>query len=452
MRRSYLKVLTWLAVTGLACWLSLAHSQQPVPTIDSRWVDNFEQGLSEQLFDQGLSALRDSDFPAAEHKFLEALLSIKVNHGLSSELQFPPLKLLIQSQIAQAKWKSVDQHLGYYAWLNSKTYSVNIESYLNGIEILHQLYLAAAADVNNAESGRYLIAAKYLNWRAVSAIEATFGAASLRLPPWLYNIVLTHFYQSTLTKRKGLTSYDYKSESPGIVSGWTLPKNESLQKNYGIGLELLQRIRALYINSDSASAEIDAMILVYLGDWELLFGRVNSALNFYQQAFAGFIAAGLEQAEVNDFFDRAVALPITEFNVSRQPESQRGNNRKLTYVAWSSTFPGASNPLLQFLNSTAETSALKALATFNLTANSQQTRSPTTSTSSELGRGFKYLITNLQLLATTPDNESVRQQALQEISVLQLRPKIEDGIPVEIRNIELEYFSALSPAALTGSF
>ena len=194
------------------------------------------------------------------------------------------------------------------------------------------------------------------------------------------------------------------------------------------------------------------MILVYLGDWELLFGRVNSALNFYQQAFAGFIAAGLEQAEVNDFFDRAVALPITEFNVSRQPESQRGNNRKLTYVAWSSTFPGASNPLLQFLNSTAETSELKALATFNLTANSQRTRSRTTSTSSELGRGFKYLITNLQLLATTPDNESVRQQALQEISVLQLRPKIEDGIPVEIRNIELEYFSALSPAALTGSF
>lgn len=435
MRRMRLIPCKWLAVSSLICSMSSLIAQEPPNPVESPWQNNFAQALTEQLLDRGMAELQTDDFESAEQTFSEAMQIIKINHGLDSELQIPALQLLVESLIPQGKWQSLDQQLSYFDWLNRKNGSQDIDNFLNGTEILSRLYLTAAADSDNPQSARYLIAAKNLNWRAVSVIEAVFGNDSLNLPPWLYNIVLTHFYQSSTTRRRGMTSYDYKSDTQSIVSGWSLSKNESVQKSYRIGLELLERIRTLYTESEIASAEIDAMVLVYLGDWELVFNRGNSALRYYQQAYARFIDAGLEPDRINRFFNQTTTLPTSELNVRLDSIAVRDDNETLTFIAWSPTFPGAALPSAQLLNSTLIIPGQRVLATFDLVP----LRRSTTPAVNEFPN-LDFLISELQLISATPDSESVKQQARREITALRLRPKLVDGAVGERRGIRLDYF------------
>jgi len=435
MRHMRLIPCKWLAVSSLIYSMSSLIAQELPNPVESPWQNNFTQALAERLFDRGMAELQTDDFESAEQTFSEAMQMIKINHGLDSELQMPALQLLVESLIPQGKWQSLDQQLSYFDWLNRKNGSQDIDNFLNGTEILSRLYLTAAADLDNPQSARYLIAAKNLNWRAVSFIEAVFGNDSLKLPPWLYSIVLTHFYQSRITRRRGMTSYEYKSDNQSIVSGWSLSKNESVQKSYRIGLELLERIRTLYAESENASAETDAMLLVYLGDWELVFNRGNSALRYYQQAYARFIDAGLEPDRINRFFDQTTTLPTSELNVRLNTIPVSDDNETLTFIAWSPTLPGAALPSSQLLNSTLKIPGQRALATFNLVPLQRST----TPAVNEF-RNLDFLISELQLVSATPDSESIKRQARREITALRLRPKLVGGAVEERQVIRLDYF------------
>ncbi len=50
-----------------------------------------------------------------------------------------------------------------------------------------------------------------------------------------------------------------------------------------------------------------------------------------------------------------------------------------------------------------------------------------------------FNVDDLEVISANPDNDLVRQRALYEVSLLQFRPRIKDGMPVAIEDVRLEY-------------
>ena len=435
------RVFLGIAAGCLACGFSLASAQTTTSVRDQSSFDNFRPVDSETLLANALAAIENKQFRDAGQFISDALQVIKVNHGLLSTKQFPALQLLAATDLAQQDWQGFDQHLAYFEWLLKKLAVSDFEAFLSGSQILHSLYLDAAATGNNPNNAHYLIAAKQLNWRAVTAIELTHGKDSLRLAPWLYNIVLTHYYQSTLTRRRGLTSYDYKSTTPEIVSGWTLSKNESLEQSFGIGQELLLRIRTLYASSIMASPMTDALMLLYMADWELLFSRNSEALEFYRSAYALVKNTNSDAAALNAWFNQPVIIPRRNFADSWQPDSR--SSSVIDFIAWSAVFPGAQRPDQIIELAMQPVGKYSASVRFDLVPGT--TASATTAVTGVEASSNRHfsVINNLSLEAITPDNELVARQARSRIAELQFRPLLVDGELASGNNFQLNYvFSA----------
>ena len=149
---------------------------------------------SEQLIARGLLQMEAKDYRTAGKTFLEAVQIAKVNYGLRAPQQRAALEHLIEALLAQQKWQLAGDQLSYFEWLNDEIYLRDFYDYLRGTKQLSELLYRASADADNSNSTRYLILAKNLSWRAISAIEATLGETDPELVPWLYDVVLAHYY------------------------------------------------------------------------------------------------------------------------------------------------------------------------------------------------------------------------------------------------------------------
>ncbi len=440
------KTLGLIKVAVCTSLLSVAYAQQSDADTDeaSPWLNAYDQIRSEQLIDEGQRAMREGEFETAERIFLDAVQIAKVNFGLNSTEQRMPLELAISAQLAQDKWEQVDNHFTYFEWLNDEIYARDFYSYLRGTEQLSSMLLKASADTNNPLAVRYLIAAKNLNWRAISGIEATLGETHVELAPWLYNIVLAHYYQSSLIKRHGISSTVFRNEQNEEVSGFTLNKSESLRISYRIGKELLERIASIYAGAQQLPPERNAMARIYLADWEMLFGHQDAALSLYQSAFNELLANGIGTEQANQVFARPTVLPSNSLHNSVATLIAEQSEGPIRFNAWSPNYPAAELPSEHVAINTGSGADIMALLRFDL-----HPLLPSGLLNNERAIRLGFNLNDLEVVSTTPDNDLIRERALYEVSLLQFRPRLENGAPAPFENVELEYqfppqFSALS--------
>jgi hypothetical protein len=53
-----------------------------------------------------------------------------------------------------------------------------------------------------------------------------------------------------------------------------------------------------------------------------------------------------------------------------------------------------------------------------------------------------FNLRNLEVISVTPEDEQLRERARYEVSLLQMRPALENGLPIVTENVELEYLFA----------
>lgn len=459
MVRAFTRFPAWILATSLACGSLSVLAQNPVAPESRPGIDNYRPADYERLLEEAQLDIQNRNFTSARQSVSDALQIIKANHGLLSNQQFPALEMLASVYQEQQDWQGLDQHLAYFEWLLNKLALNDLDATLAGIEILSRIYLRVAAD-NNSQNAHYLIAAKQLNWRTATMLELHYGRQDLRLAPWYYNIVLTHYYQSALTRRRGMTSYDFKSNTPEIVSGWSLSKNESLEQSYSIGLELLQRIRDLYANSSQASPITDALLTLHLADWEQLFGHRQSANALYAQAYRELSRNEAGAETVRDWFTHPTVIPqpvlITTLArredalaSARSPSSSLSPVSTLTIVGWSPVFPGAPLPASLTTTGPAGDTAYSALVRFALDTNRLQ-QDPL---ENERLVPFRLAVSNVIVESAVPANAMVENLARQHISQLQFRPILLPDVLTPDVNLQLRYvfpaqtdFSMLSDA------
>ena len=429
MTQSRLTQLTAAIVLG--CLASFSQAQEPAESAPFNNV--YEQERSEQLLQTGQLQMREGEFEAAEITFLDALQIAKVNYGLKAPQQREALRYVIEAQLALGKWEQADRQLGYFEWLNDEIYLRDFYDYLYGTQLLSDLLYRASANADNANSTRYLLAAKNLSWRAVTGIEATLGEESVELVPWLYNIVMAHYYQVSLLKRPAMFSAMVETEGDEEYRGWLMHKGESLRISYRIGKDLLERIHEIYLAAEESAPESAALTLIYRADWELLFGHEADALALYGDAYQQLLDKGIAPSQADSVFSKPRALPVPTIAASLSQYDSEPEG-PIQFNAWTPNYPAAALPKAELAINPDGSETFMALLSFNLNP-LLPGRLMENKRSIKLG----FSLRDLEVISTSPDNDMLRERARYEVSLLQLRPVLQNGLPVTQDAVQLEY-------------
>ena len=415
----------FLSVTGrnyLAAWLSLllavfsvqiARAQQPAGS----WNDYFRPEQTETLTDQARRAIRDQRYVEAEALFDQALQVNRASRGLHNPSQLALVDLVLEVLLLQRKWDEFDQKLDYLGWLNSRIYADDPDRLAAGLLRQSDWHRAAAGAIQRSQSAWYLIQGKYLNWQAVSVLETRYGRQDTRLAPILYQIVLEHYYQSVLNERRGATSYEYRSEDRSVANGWMFSRNESVKRSYRIGRENLQRIRDIYRAVPEVPKSTDALLQIYQADWEFLHGNTQVALAWYQEAYLSLLAAGIAESEVEQFFNQLQVVPPQRLQTEWLKPIARDNEAAVEFIAWSNLYPGAEIPA-EFVKPPFD--SLGEDASVQLELKLEVGGDP------ESGN-FTYGVTGLNILHSSPDNESTSNKVFAEMPLVKFRPRLVAG-------------------------
>ena len=262
-----------------------------------------------------------------------------MNYGLRAPQQRAALEHLIEALLAQQKWQLAGDQLSYFEWLNDEIYLRDFYDYLRGTKQLSELLYRASADADNSNSTRYLILAKNLSWRAISAIEATLGETDPELVPWLYDVVLAHYYQVSLIKRRSLLNEVTAQGDSTAYHGWTLAKSESLRISYRIGRDLLRRIQLILSTSENSPTEASALAVLYQADWELLFGHETAAMTLYGEASRQLSAIGVPTDRLDLLFSRPRVLPEPVLYTSVNELEAALAEGPIQFTAWTPIIP-----------------------------------------------------------------------------------------------------------------
>jgi len=394
------------------------------------------------MLENGQSLLQSGQVNAAEKLFYDAFQVSRANGGFYIPEQISILENILASSLLLGKWDQFLQRAEYLERLYAQLYGVNSAQMVQGWQTLSYWHLAAAAAMDSDLTVWHLIKSRTLLWQAVSQIEALSGKNDPALAPLLYQIALRHYYTANSTQRRGITSYELRTDSPSFVSGWAHPKNATVKRDYEVGVELLQRIRGIYAVNSQADAETDAMLLLHLADWQLLFGKGGEALGHYYDAWDKLNAAGFTADQLDRYFNRPQLLPVSNLS-TRFAAEQHADINKLTFSYWSAALPGvqapSEHPFTMLMGAGNDIS--KAAASIDLEASGFNSE-----VRGRRGNGsFDYHVADISW-AEEPVNMAVAQAEL-NISLLKFRPVLITGEVVNAEDVALDYMT-VGPASL----
>jgi tetratricopeptide (TPR) repeat protein len=267
----------------------------------------YAPGLSEQLLGLGKVYQNQGLHQQAIDIFKRAVHLSRINGGLNSPEQIPPLQQQIRSLVAVGDFDSADERQYYLFRVQSSVYG-------------RQSPQMSSAMLERAEWERQ---AYYLSVGETSFLRL--------LTMWeLYSSVLRNVARqegklsvSLLSPLQGLLQTQYLISSYGPDSQMGMQTNGSLDDNYGEqarfsmvrvsnykqGQAVITAMREVYGYNENEESPLPAEALVKLGDWHLWHQKRESAMEIYLQAWDELGA--LEEGEQlqKHYFGEPILLP-----------------------------------------------------------------------------------------------------------------------------------------------
>lgn len=276
-------------------------------------VGPYNAELSEMIFGLGQTLQNVRRYDEALHAYKRSLHLKRINNGVYSLSQAPVLRGIIESYRQLGLINEEADSYGQLLWIHMKSYGEDDPRLIPLLDEISQWHLTAYMRTGEREDGYHLSTAFDLYSAAIGLIEKHHGASSLDQINLLKNLAITSYYNASHQHL-----YPEFSEI-----GATVPFG---YRPFGTNHENMMRRGSFYLNGQSAHLKIQkiltenpdttardkAIAQTYLGDWYLLFGRYNNAINAYTEAHN--IMAGDHQKEevLGELFNTPKMLPKLE--------------------------------------------------------------------------------------------------------------------------------------------
>ena len=366
-------------------------------------VGPYDPELSELTFSLGRTLQASQRYDEAISTYKRSLYLRRINNGIYSLSQEPILRGMIESHIQQGQVLEASENYNQLLWIHVKTYDENDARLIPLFEEIGQWHLSNYIQTEQREDRYQLNTAYELYSRAIELSTQHYGPYNLGLIYLLKNIAITSYYQTLHQRRYP----EYTELGTSVPFGYRAmgSSGDSLLRQgsyYLYGNSAQNRVLEILANNPDITSTDKAMAHTDQGDWYMLYGRYQLAMDAYQQAHQ--VMKGEEQQKdvIHALFDTPTMLP--------KIERRKAINGSLS-----------NNPLSNGSNTPEPTNSIKNSSTLifknyvNLSVD-------------VTARGAA---TNLKIQEIHPEGESeFGYRAKRTIRSQKFRPRFENGLPV----------------------
>lgn len=257
---------------------------------------------------QGLAAslIELEDYAATQRILNRRLQLLHILDGPNSLNQIPLITELIRNDVRLQDWQSVTDRFNYIRLLHIRNPETGTDDRLRAMNEL-SAWLSTYMFVDQPENRHdHLELIRRLHWEMASLSEVQFGDDTRSRISWLYRYAIGQhrqfaFYWSEFSNALSPNKSSYRREYLGPV--------ELLREGLNVVNHILDIVQTM------GDPQAEAMAMVYVADFQMLL-RQGSAKRMYRSAEEKFIEAGIEQQQIEDFFARAVVLPLPQFHLT----------------------------------------------------------------------------------------------------------------------------------------
>ena len=398
----------------------------------------FDPRLSDPLLGLGQALKNGGNYAEAADIFRRAMYIKRVNNGLYDLDQITILENVIECNTALHNWDEVDDEYQYLLWIFEKAYPEPDPARLAALEEVINWHLTAFTLSSETLPAQHLITARDLNKNAVELAEQLYGSSSRETASRLYKLALAEYYIAVGIQHGGpdglalADSLLIMNRNPSYYS----MSLKLVAKIYRKGVRLLRRIIDIYSDAGAAEPWGEAMAMVYLADWNLLFNKQRTAARLYKDAYETFMDSGGNSALIDNYFSKPVLLPLEEFipkpdtfilpehiqvqfeKTGDEPGYIRNLN-KYPLISWSGSLPGLAYPATTTAGVIPFPNNSYAVAGFDVSK--------------------KGLAEKIRILDYQSHDVMTRKRAYDMLWSMQFRPRLVKGRPVYSRDYRLRY-------------
>ncbi len=307
----------------------------------------YDARLGEQLLSQGRVYQQLEEHAKALEVLKRAFHIQRVNAGLENLEQVPILQRLTESNIALHDWPAVDQNFDQLLWIYRRNYPDGDQQLLNVFDQVGRWKIQAYRDGLLKSDGYTTVSdAAYLFSKSIKLTEQRYGETDPRLIDLLYGHTVAN-YQAMIeyanrpldkyVDRQATSTVTYVQKCTPVrvgtgrvimqcfvipvtnISTYTRAQSEKdldVERRFMAARKSLERIIAIHDAHGELPPESRAEALTHLGDWYILRGSNNTALELYQKAWQ--LLQGLPDGDkkTQALFGRPVAVPALRLSVA----------------------------------------------------------------------------------------------------------------------------------------
>lgn len=288
----------------------------------------YDPALSELSFGLGNVLLYNYRYAEAISAYRRSMHLHRINDGVYSLSQAPMLRGMIKSHIELGQIEEASQNYRQLFWLHAKTYGAKDPRLIPLMDEIGQWHLKAYAQTGLQEDIYHLQAASRLYLSAIELTTEELGSSSLQLVGPFNNLALTSYYFA-------VHQWNYPDAWGNNVSapfGYRSfgHSEETLRRGnlYLNGLKSYRKTLDIFENNPDAPIEDKAATHAQLGDWHLLFGYQDLAMEAYHQAHSAL--SGIEQKDVilETLFGTPKMLPVIQKQTLKASSYEGDEHRK----------------------------------------------------------------------------------------------------------------------------
>jgi hypothetical protein len=403
----------------------LNRQQDRYGAMDVRLLEPLEQ-LADQLMQQ-------NQFDEAHTMLDRAMQIARVEGGLYTELQRPLLEKKIENFANRGDWEGARESMEHLLWLYTDKSLLIDQELIDDLLELSRVHMRALAEDNSFYQGYHFRKSLQIKWLALGVAEILWGNNDERLVPIIYEQLRQIHLQTVALWRGGSTSYVLRQVAPG--SEILRERSDVNESFYLTGMGLINRLYAIYAESEEPDAQAIAMTNVYLADWHLLYKQPQVAEDTYRHAYQELLAAGVDASLANQLFAQPIVIPDTEFYKTVTAAVAARRNKVVTitdgdaepylsFSEWSAALPDVRSPIPGHSQDGESADSNFALFSFSLAGVNKVSRWYSHRFSSTVN-----MIEQAELLAHYLESPPEEMQLLEKLNNLTFRPKLVDGSP-----------------------